>query len=317
MGRDRDSFNRWEAGQTRARALILSAVGSTAQPADVERYADALRSILSDPEADDAFKALMLGLPTESEIAAAIGQNVDTDQVRAARDGIRAELGRSLDKALSDIWARTRETGEYRPDPSGTARRSLRYAALSLMLFGNPRAGIAAATAELEAPHSMSAEVGALSALVQVDCPEREAALDQFHSRHSHEHLLIDKWLMLNAQCVGADAAARIERLTHHADFKWTTPNKVYALIAAFTAGNGSGFNAADGSGYKVVADAIIRLDRINPQVASRIATGFRSCRVLNAERKAAAYGELNRILAELDLSRDVFEIVSRIAAAE
>ncbi len=316
MGKDRDSFNRWEAGQTRARALILSAMGGTDFAEGVAQYAAALRAILDDPSADDAFKALMLGLPTESDIAAAIGQNVDTDLVRAARDAVRAGLGRCLDAQLSDIWTRTRESGTYRPDPSGTARRSLRYAALALMLLGNPQNGIAACMSELQSPHSMSAEAGALAALVQIECPEREAALEQFHARHGHEHLLIDKWLMFNAQCVGSGAAERIERLTQHPDFKWTTPNKVYALIAAFTAGNSSGFNAADGSGYRVVADAILKLDRINPQVAARIATGFRSCKVLNDARKAAAFTELNRILAAPELSRDVYEIVSRIAAS-
>jgi hypothetical protein len=107
---------------------------------------------------------------------------------------------------------------------------------------------------ELARPHSMSAEIGALSALVQIECRERQEALDQFHARHGGDHLLIDKWLMLNAQCVGADAAARVEALTAHPDFKWTTPNKVYALIAGFTTGNLSGFNAADGRGYQVVA---------------------------------------------------------------
>ena len=184
------------------------------------------------------------------------------------------------------------------------------------MLFGHASEGIAAALQELDAPHSMSAEIGALSALVQVECTERAEALQQFHARHAHDHLLIDKWLMLNAQAVGDGAAARVEALTAHPDFKWTTPNKVYALIAGFTAGNVSGFNAADGSGYRVVADAILRLDKINPQVAARIATGFRSCKVLNPIRKAAAEAELNRILAEPSLSRDVFEIVSRIARA-
>lgn len=316
MGKDRDSFNRWEAGQTRARALILSAISGADLEEGVAQYASALRAILGDPGADDAFKALMLGLPTESDIAAAIGQNVDTDLVRAARDAVRAGVGRNLETQLSDIWARTRESGAYRPDPAGTARRALRYAALALMLFGNRRDGIAACMEELQSPHSMSAEAGALGALVQIECPEREAALEDFHARHHHEHLLADKWLMLNAQCVGSGAAERIERLTQHPDFKWTTPNKVYALIAAFTAGNSSGFNAADGSGYRVVADAIIRLDRINPQVAARIATGFRSCKVLNDTRKSAALRELERIMAAPELSRDVYEIVSRIAAS-
>ena len=316
MGRDRDSFNRWEAGQMRARALILASIGGSIPLADVKLYAGALLSILNDPAADDAFKALMLGLPTESDIAAAIGQNVDTDAVLAARDGVRSALGKLLSSALTEIWTTTREIGPYNPDPPGTARRALRYAALSLMLLGNREEGVAAAMDELEEPHSMSAEIGALSALVQVDCPEREAALDIFRERHAGEHLLVDKWLMLNAQCVGKDAAQRIDSLTRHADFKWTTPNKVYALIAAFSAGNTSGFNAADGSGYRVAADAILRMDSINPQVAARLATGFRSCKVLNANRKAAAETELKRILAEPKLSRDVCEIVSRILRA-
>jgi aminopeptidase N len=316
MGRDRDSFNRWEAGQMRGRALILAAVkGSLARP-DMERYAAALKDILEDGQSENAFKALMLGLPTESEVAAALGRDVDTDLVLAARDTVRAELGRLLSPALERTWIETREAGDYRPDPASTGRRALRYAVLQLMVFANRKAGIGAAMEAYKSANNMSAEMGALAALVQVDCAERQDALDQFHARHRQDHLLIDKWLMLNAQCTGRGAAARIDRLTHHPDFKWTTPNKVYALFAAFTSGNTAGFNAADGSGYRVLADAIIRLNGNNPQVAARIATGFRSYRVLDAGRKASALIELNRILAESNLSGDVYEIVSRIASA-
>ena len=314
MGHDGDSFNRWEAGQRVGRNLVLAAYHGTATEAGVAAYAAALRRIITDPAVDDAFKALMLALPSESEIAAAIGADVDTDQVHVARNGLRAAIARALAAELDAIWQRTRETGAYRPDPASTARRALRQTALALMVMGDPAHGVAEALAELEEAHSMSAEVGALSALVQVDGPEREAALDRFHARHAHEHLLIDKWLMLNAQCAGPDAAKRIERLTRHPDFRWTTPNKVYALLSGFAGLNPAGFNAADGSGYRLLADAIIRLDAINPQVASRLATGFRSCKLLNSSRKSAALAELERILGEASLSRDVFEIVSKIA---
>jgi aminopeptidase N len=184
------------------------------------------------------------------------------------------------------------------------------------MLAADRPRGIGWALGELESPHSMSAEMGALAALVHIDCPERDAQLARFHAAHAQEHLLIYKWLMLEAQCSGQAAAARIERLTQHPDFSWTTPNKVYALIGGFTGGNITGFNAADGSGYRVVADAILTLDPINPQVASRIATGFRSCRLLETGRKARAQAELNRVLAEPSLSRDVYEIMSKIARA-
>jgi aminopeptidase N len=313
MGHDTDSFNRWEAGQTLGRALILSAYRGEDTEADVVAYAKALRQVLNDPAADDAFRALMLVLPGESEIAAALGADVDTDLVHQSHDRSRSAIARHLIDELEAIWRRTAETGPYRPDPQSTARRALRQAAHGLVMLGEPRRGIAWAQAELASPHSMSAEMGALSALVQIDCAERQAALDAFHARHGHEHLLVQKWLMLNAQCVGADAAARVAALTRHTDFSWTTPNKVYALIGGFTGGNPAGFNAADGSGYKLVADAILTLDPLNPQVASRIATSFRSCKLLNASRKSAAEGELRRVLAAPSLSRDVFEIVSKI----
>ena len=316
MGHDGDSFNRWEAGQTLGRKLILAAYRGDAVDEDIAAYAQALRQILEDRSADDAFKALMLGLPTESEIAAALGGNVDPDKVHHARDHVRSSVAGHIADDLTAIWSSTAEPGPYRPDPASTARRALRHAALALMLAGDRHRGIAWALGELETPHSMSAEMGALGALVHIDCPERDVALKHFHAAHAHEHLLIYKWLMLEAQCIGEGAAARIKRLTRHKDFSWTTPNKVYALIGGFTGGNITGFNAADGSGYQLVAAAILTLDPINPQVASRVATGFRSCRLLEPGRKAAAEAQLNRVLAEPSLSRDVYEIMSKIARA-
>jgi aminopeptidase N len=255
----------------------------------------------------------MLGLPSEAEIAAALAKDVDADAVLAARDRIRRELGRALAPRLARIWRETREPGPYIPDPAGTARRALRYAALPLMLLADPARGTEMALAELENPHSMSAEIGALGALVQIETPEREQALTAFHLRHGEDHLITDKWFALNAQAVGRDAAARVEALLRHPDFKLSVPNRVYALIVTFTTANQAGFNAASGTGYKVAADTILAVDPANPQVAARVATGFRSWRMFDAPRRAAAEAQLRRILAAPKLSRDCFEIVSRM----
>ncbi len=313
MGHDRDSFNRWEAGQTRGRELILAEVRGTSQSSTIAAYAQALASILADPSLDDAFKALMLGLPQEAEIAAAIGSNVDTDVVRSARDRVRAELGLALAGPLDRIWHATVEPGPYRPDPPSTARRELRYAALQLLLLGNPAKGVGAALEELSHPQSMTAEIGALGALVQTEAPERDTALDTFYQRHGGDHLLVDKWFGLHARAAGSGAAARVEKLMSHPAFNLATPNRVYALVGGLTSGNPVGFNAADGEGYRLVADTIIRLDATNPQVAARLATGFRSWRMFDAVRRQAAELHLRRILALSNPSPDVFEIVSRI----
>jgi aminopeptidase N len=316
MAHDRDSFNRWEAGQMRSKALILAALAGSPAHADVAAYAGALERALKDTTVDQAFKALMLGLPGEAEIAAAIGRDVDPDAVAAARDGIRRDLGQALWPTLMDLWKDTAAFAPYRPDPAGTARRSLRYAVLQLLMLADPQAASGLAQSEIGAADSMTAEIGALSALIQVAGPTREAALDGFLARHGRDPLLVDKWLMLNAQCAGGDPAARIARLTAHPAFDWRTPNRVYALISAFAAGNIAGFNALGGEGYRVVADAVITLDGINPQVAARVATGFRSFRIFESQRRQAAQEALDRILAQPALSPDCFEIVSRIAKA-
>ena len=70
MGRDRDTFNRWEAGQSLAKNLIIASLSSPPDTADLLRP---LKIHLT-TNTGSAFKALMLGLPTEADIAAAIGK---------------------------------------------------------------------------------------------------------------------------------------------------------------------------------------------------------------------------------------------------
>jgi aminopeptidase N len=146
--------------------------------------------------------------------------------------------------------------------------------------------------------------------------PEREAMLEQFYDRHKDDHLILDKWFGLNAAIPGAGAAQRIEKLLKHPDFKLTTPNKVYALVASFANGNSTGFHSASGEGYRVVADVIMALNAINPQVAARLATAFRSWKLYNVDRRNHAQKNMQRILATPGLSNDVFEIISRTLKA-
>ena len=315
MGHDSDSFNRWEAAQTVAKQLIVKTVAALAAAKklpNVKGFAQALGRSLADPRLDDAFKSLLLTLPSEAEIAASLAKNVDSDVVFAAREKIRRDVGQMLLPQLKQIFENCAETGAYVPDTQGTARRALRYACLAAIAATDGTSAVALAKQELTNPPSMTAEIGALSAILNVAGPEREQLLNAFHQRHCADHLIIDKWFMLNAQIPGADAAARIKRLSQHPDFKLSTPNRIYALIGGFSSGNATGFHAADGTGYSVVADVIIALNTINPQVAARIATAFRSWRLYDVKRRNRSQAEMQRILKTPALSRDVFEIISR-----
>jgi aminopeptidase N len=315
MGHDADSFNRWEAAQTLGRSLVLSAMKANSQGRNlpsVDGFAEAIQRTLDDPRLDNAFKALMMQLPPEAEIAGSSGGNADADLVVSSRDDIRKAIALKLRPTLDSLLDQTSERGSYRPDTQSTARRTLRYSSLALLAASDPSRALSIAESEVSKADNMTAEQGAIMSVMPVNSPRRKALLDGFYARHVDDHLLVDRWFLLNATIPGNESWKHVEKLTRHKDFKLTTPNRVYALIGGFTGGNLAGFNAASGEGYRVVADQIIALNNINPQVAARIATGFRSWKLFDAPRRAVASREMRRILAEKNLSTDVFEIVSR-----
>jgi aminopeptidase N len=314
LGHDRDPFNRWEAAQRAGTRVIRDAMAATTSgttPA-TEGLTSAMSRVLSDAKLDQAFKAQVLTLPSESDMAAAVGTDVDPDLIFKARREIAAAIGRALNKQLAEIWKATGESGPYRPDPASTGRRALRQACLHLIAAEHPAEGARLASQELTDPASMTAEIAALSALIGIDRPERDAALDQFYARHSSDHLLVDKWFALNAQIPGPDAARRVEDLMRHPEFKLTAPNRLRSLIGVFAMANQTGFHAVDGAGYDILAKTILALDPLNPQVAARLTTNFRSWRIFEPKRRALAAKTLGRILAQPKLSRDTFEIASK-----
>jgi aminopeptidase N len=148
--------------------------------------------------------------------------------------------------------------------------------------------------------------------LADFDCAERRQALEAFYARWRDEPLVIDKWLRVQAMSRLPGTLAEVKRLTAHPAFSIRNPNKVYALIGGFSQGNHVRFHAADGSGYAFLAEQVIALDALNPQVASRLARGFDRWKKFDAGRQAHARAALERIRATPGLSKDVAEIVTK-----
>jgi aminopeptidase N len=319
VGHDADPFNRWEAAQTVGKSLILKTVKAMAaqrKAPSVAAFAEALGKCLGNAKLDAAFKALMMVLPSEGDLAAAIGKDVDADLIYAAREHVRLGIAQQLAAELRTAYEATGLSGPYQPDTQGTAKRFLRYVLLGLLAAADADDALGLAALELRQPDNMTAEIGVLQAIKTIDDDRAKAMLEAFYARHRDDHLIIDKWFMLNATIPGADAAKRVKRLLMHPDFKMTTPNRVYALVANFANGNATGFHAGSGEGYGVVADVIIALNAINPQVAARLATAYRSWRLYDVSRRAHAQREMQRILATPKLSNDVLEIISRTLQA-
>jgi aminopeptidase N len=310
LAHDSDSFNRWEAAQTLARRIFVAAYRG--EPHDIAAFAHGLSLILRDGALDAAFKALMLSLPGEAEIAASLAQDVDATRVNTSRRELLAALAAILKHDLEQLLLTTQDALPYVPDTASAARRSLRLSALGLLARADPQHAVSLAEEDFASASNMTIEAGVLAAVVQVGLTKVDDMLSRFHARHAADPLLVDKWFAMMAARPDANAAQRIERLTQHSAFSFKTPNRVYALIGGFTSGNLSGFHAVDGLGYELLADVIITLNSINPQVASRMATSFRSWRLYDGERREKAAKAMQRVLAAPALSPDVYEIISR-----
>jgi aminopeptidase N len=153
----------------------------------------------------------------------------------------------------------------------------------------------------------------ALVLISGVDAPGRESVLSDFFERWQHDHLVIDTWFAAQAQSPRDATLDEVEMLCRHPLFKMTTPNKVRALIGTFAMANPLQFNRVDGAGYEFLADKVLELDALNPQVAARMLGAFRSYRSLEPKRKARAKSALKRVASASRLSRDCQEMVSRM----
>jgi aminopeptidase N len=316
LAHDSDPFNRWEAGQRLAGRLILAATATLANggaPAWPAGFAQAAARVLAQADADPAFAAENLTLPSETTLAEQLAV-VDPEALHAARNGLRRFLAERLGDTLSECYERYAPRGAYRPDTAQASRRTLRNLCLGYLTELDTPETRALALRQFETADNMTDRFAALAALAQCTGPERQRALDDFYTCWQREPLVVNKWLTVQATSRHPDTLADVTRLAGHPAFDLRNPNKVYALLGGFGA-NHARFHAADGTGYRFMAAQILRLDAINPQVAARLARSFDRWRRFDAAHQAHARIALESLRAHPGLSRDVSEIVERALA--
>jgi aminopeptidase N len=318
MAHDSDPFNKWQAAQNLATRLMIrstAAIRAGEMPAFSEEFALALAEALEHCEPDPAFAAQMAALPTENDLARDIGKDVDPDAIFLARKSLRDGIGQLLAPRLLALYDRLDSSATYAPDAASAGRRALRNACLDLYASGNHADGAEIALTQFQRATNMTDKMGALTALTRLPTPTREKALEFFYRGHCQEPLIIDKWFSLQATIPEPDTLARVKRLTKAHAFNIATPNRVYALIGAFANGNPLCFNAANGAGYGFVTDLALEADRVNPQVAARLLSAFRSWRNLEPGRRRLAEDALRKVSEVANLSPDLRDIVHRALA--
>ena len=314
MAHDADPFNRWEAGQRLATALMLRGVEDVRAGREFnvpESFIEAFRDVLASAHRDPAVAAEALSLPSEIFIAEQMDV-VDPDSIHNVRNRLARKLAEQLRHELLATYRADTVPGPYSPDAASAGKRSLRNLCLAYLMETGTADACDLVYEQFSSADNMTDSLAALRVLADFDCGERTRALESFYERWKDEPLVVDKWLGVQAISRLPGTLDEVKRLTAHPAFSILNPNKVYALLGSFSAGNHVRFNAADGSGYAFVADQVIALDALNPQVAARITRAFDRWKKLDARRQRHARAALERIRDTPGLSKDVAEIVTK-----
>ncbi|ALG73719.1 aminopeptidase N [Azospirillum thiophilum] len=314
MANDSDAFNRWEAGQILGTRILLGLVAERQagrEAALPDGYVDAVARILADADRDPAFAAQALVLPTEAYLGTQMTV-VDPDAIHAVREFARKTLAGRLRPQFLDLYRRNSSQEPFSADAGAIGRRALKNLCLAYLMALEDAEALDLCLTQYRSAQGMTDEIAALQFLSNAASPEGEAALADFYQRWKGEALVVDKWFGVQAMSNRADALDRVTALLGHPAFEIRNPNKVYALIGGFANGNPVRFHDAGGAGYRFLADQVLRLDPMNPQVASRLMGPFSRLRRYDAARQALMKAQLERIVATPGLSPDVYEVASK-----
>jgi aminopeptidase N len=313
---DTNLFNRWDAATRLAGEVILEiadALQNKQSPSIDELYLDAVAVSLQGNIDDPALLALSLQLPAETTLAQEMAV-IDPDALHEARQLVKKELAKGNKQQLLTLYHSHKDDGAYAVTPEAMGRRSLKNISLAYLMALDP---LPKEIQELcyhqyQQATNMTDSIAALSQLVNLDHVMKDDALADFYIQWKNDPLVLDKWFILQASSSLESTLDNVIQLTAHPSFSLFNPNKVRSLIGAFCSGNHVRFHEKNGAGYRFLAEKIQELNVINPQIAARLVTPLTSWRRYDAERQKMMRQELDKILLIKNLSRDVFEIVSK-----
>lgn len=317
LAHDSDEFNRWEAGQTLARKLMLSLVDQTQQnqPLSVDaKFVNGLRSILCDTSLDKEFIAKAITLPGEGEIMDLM-EVADPDAVHRVRRFVIKQLASELRAEFLRAVETNRTSEEYDPNHKSMARRALKNTALAYLASLKEPETTELVLHEYKSATNMTEQFAALAAIAQNLGDVRDDILSDFYQKWEGDALVVNKWLALQAVSDIPGNVKNVQRLLQHPAFDIRNPNKVYSLVGGFCSSSVN-FHAKDGSGYEFMGDMVLKLDKINPQVASRNVSALSRWKRFDEARQTLAKAQLERILSSNGLSENVYEIASKSLAA-
>jgi len=311
MQYDTNSFTQYEATQNFALQTINKLIASDEMN---EAFVEAYGKLL-DLDVDLSYKALLLELPSVSAIMQ-LQKEIDFEVIYDAQDKLLKHIAQKFKNKLLEIYKQNHIPASTNLDADYIAKRAIKNRALKILSALKNDEVAELAQKQYEESLTMTDRIVALDVLENLHVSYAEIALQDFYDKYKDETLVMNKYFAILASSSRYDVLERVEKLQRDKVYDEKVPNLVRSLVGSF-ARNHKYFHAKDASGYKFLADKIIAIDKINPQMASGLAGAFKIYPKMNKQNRELMRKELERILATEALSKNVYEIISKILSIQ
>jgi aminopeptidase N len=311
MKYDTNAFVQYESAQNFGIMTIESLMqGEALQDAFVEAY-----GALLDLDVDLSYKALLLELPSVSTLMQRMNE-IDFDAIYAAKERLLAHLAEHFEQKLLALYTKHHEPKSLSIDALAMGKRSLKNRVLKLLCETQKEQYILLAKSQYENSLTMTDRVAALDILENTNAALSTLAMSDFYEKYKTQTLVMNKYFSILAASHREGVLDRVMALQNDPVYDEKVPNLVRSLIGVF-ARNYKYFHAKDGYGYRFVEDKILEIDTINAQMASGLCGAFKIYDKMNSHNKALMRESLERIKQTQGLSKNSFEIVSKILKEE
>ena len=307
MKYDTNSFTQYEAAQNFA---IETLEAMMEKKGINEAYVEAFAYLL-DLDIDRSYKALLLELPTVATLMQR-QEAVDCELIYSAKEDLCKHLATTFKDKLLDLYYANHFPQLSEIDAKNIAHRALKNRVLKLLSALESQEIAQIAKEQYENSLTMTDRVAALDVLEHTDGVLAKEAFEDFYEKYKDNTLVMNKYFALLASSLKEDILHRVKALQNDAVYDDKVPNLVRSLVGSF-ARNHKHFHAKDGEGYKFVADKIIEIDKINPQMASGLCSTFKIYDKMNKENQKLMKRELLRVVSTQSLSKNSFEIIDKI----
>jgi aminopeptidase N len=308
---DDDAFNRWDASQKICTALILSG----RSPSD--RLMNIFKDLLTNSVLDCEYRSLILTVPNEATLIQGL-DTVDPIKLSLDRRAFIHCIASHCEEQLLSLFSSLQTSGPYSLEPLAMGRRALKNFCLGMLIDFNSEKYDSLGSEQYTNANNYTDRLFALWSLTLFSAPSAKVCLRDFYERHQEEPAVLDGWFGMQAMRIpknNGETLQTIQELAKDPAFSWTNPNRVTSLLATFFYSNPLAFHNLDGSGYEFWKEVIVKLDALNPILASMMARANLNWRKLSNNHQILIEKNMRDLLETGSLSTHVREIISKALA--